>query len=127
MAQHQAALPQGRGLDIFRGMSATVLLVFCACPDDGSAERLADLLVTHGLAACVNIGPPLTSVYRWQGSMERSQERLLTIKTTAAAYPALERALREQHPYDLPEIIAVPVTRGLPGYLEWVKECTKDA
>lgn len=108
-------------------MSDTVLLVLSTCPDDGSAERLAESLVTRGLAACVNIGAPVTSIYPWQGKIERSLERPLFIKTTTAAYADLERELRAQHPYDLPEIIALPVTHGLPGYLEWVQTCTQDA
>jgi periplasmic divalent cation tolerance protein len=114
-------------LDIFRAMPDTVLLVLTTCPDDGSAERLAESLVTCGLAACVNVGAPVTSIYPWEGRIERAAERLLFVKTTTAAYAALERELREQHPYELPEIIALPVTHGLPGYLEWVQECTQNA
>lgn len=108
-------------------MSDAVLLVFSTCPDDGSAERLAEQLVQQGLAACVNIGPPVISVYRWKDNIERATERPIALKTTAAAYPALEQALRTRHPYEVPEIIAVPVNCGLPAYLEWVKECTKHA
>lgn len=107
-------------------MSQEVLLVLCNCPDDETADRLADQVVTAGLAACVNIGPAVTSVYRWQGTIERSHERMLFIKTTRAAYMRLEESLRAGHPYDLPEIVAIPISQGLPGYLEWVRECIRD-
>ena len=101
-----------------------ILLVLCTCPDRRTALDLATPLVEQGLAACVNIGSPITSVYRWQGSIERDQEYQLFIKTTAARYPDLERAIRAQHPYELPEIIAVPIEQGLTGYLQWVEKCT---
>ena len=99
----------------------SVLLVLCTCPPE-AAERLASALVEEQLAACVNVLPGIQSVYRWQGALERSAETLLLAKTTAERYPALETRLRELHPYDLPEIIALPVERGLPGYLAWVSE-----
>jgi periplasmic divalent cation tolerance protein len=76
--------------------------------------------VGRRLAACVNILPGVTSVYEWQGTLEQSAEHLLLIKTTAAAYPALEAGLRAAHPYELPEICALPLARGLPAYLDWV-------
>ncbi len=107
-------------------MPDPILLVFCTCPDDGTAERLAEALVTNGNAACVNIGPALSSVYSWLGELTVSDEVLMLIKTAESAYPGLESALQELHPYDVPEILAVPVTRGLPGYLEWVRECTSN-
>ena len=85
---------------------------------------LADELVEKGVAACVNIIPGVTSVYHWQGQRESSTETLLLIKTTQTQYPALESAIRSRHPYELPEIIAVPVEQGLDGYLNWVEQCT---
>jgi periplasmic divalent cation tolerance protein len=97
------------------------LLVLCTCPPE-AAERLASALVEEQLAACVNALPGIQSVYRWQGALERSAETLLLAKTTAERYPALESRLRELHPYELPEIIALPIERGLPGYLAWVRE-----
>jgi periplasmic divalent cation tolerance protein len=106
-------------------MSSPVLLIYCTCPADGTAERLAEALVTSGTAACVSIGPIQRSVYRWLDELEISEEVLLMIKTTETAYPSLESAIGAMHPYEVPEIIAVPVTHGLPGYLEWVIECTK--
>ena len=105
-------------------MSDPVLLVLCTCPADGTAERLAQALVTSGNAACVNIGPQIHSVYQWLGELQGSDEVLLLIKTTESTYPSLESELAAMHPYDVPEIIAVPVTKGLTGYLEWVRECT---
>lgn len=102
----------------------TVLLVLCNAPDAATAEKLADHLLQSRLAACVNILAPCSSRYRWQGVIETATEVPLLIKTTAAAYPRLEAALREHHPYELPEIIAVPVDRGLPAYLQWVADET---
>jgi len=89
-------------------------------PDRAAAERLADLLIEKRVAACVNILAPCRSVYRWQDAVQHEEEHPLLIKTTAAGYAALEAAIRAGHPYELPEIIAVPVERGLPAYLDWV-------
>ena len=101
------------------------LLVLTNLPDRAAAERLADMLIAKRLAACVNILAPCRSVYRWQGAVQRDEEHPMLIKTTAERYPALEQALREGHPYELPEIIAVPIERGLPAYLDWVAAETK--
>lgn len=107
-------------------MPTDVLVTLCTCPDDETAERIASALVAERLAACVNRLPGLTSVYLWQGRVERDKETLLLIKTTDARFAALARRLRELHPYELPEIIAIPVTKGLPEYLQWVSTCTSD-
>lgn len=96
------------------------LLVLTNLPDEETARRLADRLVAGRLAACVNILAPCRSVYRWQGRIEDAAEVPLLVKTTADRYPALEAAIRETHPYELPEIVAVPIAHGLPGYLAWV-------
>ncbi|MGD8587753.1 MAG: divalent-cation tolerance protein CutA [Chromatiales bacterium] len=106
-------------------MSTTALLILCTAPDRDNALRVAENLIDAGLAACVNITQPITSVYHWQGQRETAEEFLLLIKTTQEQYAALEAAILELHPYELPEIIAVPVTQGLPGYLDWVEQCTK--
>ncbi len=74
------------------------------------------------MAACVNILPGIRSVYRWQGKLESAQEILLLIKSHSQAYPALEQLIQRLHPYELPEIIAVPVENGLPAYLDWISE-----
>lgn len=98
----------------------TPLLVLSNLPDQASAEKLAHTLVEGKLAACVNILAPCTSVYQWQGKTEITTEIPLLIKTTAQAYPALEEAIRNQHPYELPEIVQVPITGGLPAYIQWL-------
>jgi periplasmic divalent cation tolerance protein len=103
----------------------SALLVFTDLPDRAAAERLADLLVEKKLAACVNILGPCRSVYRWKSEVQHDEEHPVLIKTTRERYDALEQALREGHPYELPEIIAVPIERGLPAYLEWVTAETK--
>lgn len=97
-----------------------VLLIVTHLPDQASAETLAAALVGERLAACVNILAPCRSVYRWQGGIEQATEVPVAIKTTAGRYAALEAAIRARHPYELPEIIAVPVTHGLPDYLAWI-------
>lgn len=101
--------------------TAQTLLILTNLPDAASAQALGERLVGERLAACVNILAPCRSIYRWQGAVESAGEVPLLIKTTAARYAALEAAIRAGHPYELPEIIAVPVTRGLPDYLSWVE------
>lgn len=101
------------------------LLVLTNLPDRAAAERLAHLVVAKNLAACVNILAPCRSVYRWKGEVQHDDEHPLLIKTTTERYGALEQTLRDGHPYELPEIIAVPIERGLPAYLEWVATETK--
>jgi periplasmic divalent cation tolerance protein len=98
----------------------TTLLVLTNCPDEESANAIALALVEDRLAACVNILPRVQSVYRWQGAVESATEIPLFIKSTATNYPALEAAIRNRHPYQVPEIIALPVERGLPAYLDWI-------
>ena len=105
----------------------SALLVLTNLPDRAAAERLGDMLIEKQLAACVNILAPCRSVYRWKGSVQHDEEHPMLIKTTVERYPALEQAIRAGHPYELPEIIAVPVERGLPGYLDWVVVETKAA
>jgi len=97
-----------------------ILLVLTNCPDEESANAIALTLVEARLAACVNILPRVQSIYRWQGAVESATEIPLFIKSTASNYPALEAAIRDHHPYQVPEIIALPVERGLPAYLDWI-------
>lgn len=104
--------------------SAPHLLILCTCPDEATAQIIADQLVDQQLAACVNILPGLTSVYQWQGKRETAQEHLLLIKTTNEAYQTLEQTITELHPYELPEVIAVPISQGLGGYLQWIEQQT---
>src|SRR5690349_1281186 len=98
----------------------STLLVLTNLPERAAAERLADMLIEKRLAACVNILAPCRSVYRWKDAVQHDEEHPMLIKTTAERYPAMEKALREGHPYELPEIIAVPISQGLPDYLAWV-------
>lgn len=97
-----------------------MLLVMTNLPDQASAEKLAASLVESRLAACVTILQPARSIYRWKGAIESANEVPLLIKTAEARYPALEDAIRTQHPYAVPEIVALPIASGLPDYLAWV-------
>jgi periplasmic divalent cation tolerance protein len=106
--------------------SDDILLVLTNAPDRDTAMRIADALLADRLAACVNVLGACRSVYRWREAVEQADEVPLLIKTTGARYAALEVALRKLHPYELPEIIAVPVAHGLPGYLQWVAEAVRD-
>ena len=106
-------------------MQSTKLLVITNVPDRAAAERLAEMLIAKRLAACVNILAPCRSVYRWKDAVQHDEEHPMLIKTSAERYAALEQALRAGHPYELPEIIAVPIERGLPAYLDWVAAETK--
>ena len=120
-----------------------ILFVYTTVAREDEARRLAEDLIAAGLAACVNIGAPVTSLFRWESSqdgdsggdedgsadqpasaaaVQSEREIPLVIKTTRDAYAALERRIREIHPYELPEIVAVPVDRGLPAFLAWIEE-----
>ena len=101
------------------------LLVLTTMPDETSGKQLARQLVSQKLAACVNLLPQMTSIYEWKGVNEEGTEHLLLIKSTSERYPELEMAIRSQHPYELPEIIATPITHGLPDYLNWIVEKTQ--
>lgn len=103
-----------------------VLVVLTNLPDRAAAENLAESLVQSRLAACVNILAPCRSIYRWKDAIRQDEEHPMLIKTTAERYPALEAAIRAGHPYELPEIIAVPAGAGLPAYLDWVREETRE-
>ena len=97
-----------------------VVEVAVTAPDRALASQLAEALVAERLAACAQVGGPVASVYRWQGRVERADEWVCRAKTTRAALPALERRVRSLHPYELPEILATPVT-GPAAYLAWVR------
>ncbi|MCK4951617.1 MAG: divalent-cation tolerance protein CutA [Gammaproteobacteria bacterium] len=99
-------------------------LIFCTCPDQSTAEKLAHHLIDESLAACVNILPGITSVYQWEGKRETGTELLLLIKTREEMYAALEKRITELHPYELPEIISVSIKNGLPGYMDWITQNT---
>ncbi|MDX1556737.1 MAG: divalent-cation tolerance protein CutA [Xanthomonadales bacterium] len=97
-----------------------VWVVLCTCPDDDTASSLARELVETRLAACVNIVPEIRSVFRWQGEVQSEAEALMVVKTTAGRYPALEAWLLDNHPYDVPEVLALPVENALAAYGQWV-------
>lgn len=99
----------------------TVIAVLTNLPDSESAFNLARELLRRRVAACVNVLPAATSFYRWQGKSEEASEHPVLVKTTQDRYADLEAAIRELHPYELPEIIAWPVTAGLAEYLDWVE------
>ena len=103
----------------------SVISIYAVFADADEAERIGRAMVEERLAACVNILGPVRSVYRWKGAVQHDEEHPMLVKTTAERYPELEKALRAAHPYELPEIIAVPVERGLAAYLEWVAAETK--
>ncbi|HEU4646424.1 MAG TPA: divalent-cation tolerance protein CutA [Burkholderiales bacterium] len=105
----------------------SALLVLTNLPDRAAAEKLADALIEKRVAACINILAPCRSVYRWQGAVQHDEEHPVLIKSTQAAYPALEAQIRALHPYELPEIVAVPIEHGLPAYLDWVAAQTQPA
>jgi len=98
----------------------SALIVITHAPDREVALKIAHALIERKLAACVNILAECTSVYRWQDQLETATEVPLLIKTRAEIYDDVEAAIKSLHPYELPEIVAVPVERGLPEYLEWV-------
>lgn len=101
-----------------------VCVVLCTCPDEDTSKILSTGLVEARLAACVNILPRVRSVFRWKGSVEDAAEVLMVIKTQVAHTAALEAWLVENHPYDLPEVLVLPVTGGSRDYLRWVVEET---
>lgn len=103
-------------------MAAEVLLVLCTFPDAAAAKRIARALIEQKLAACANITATVESVYRWEGKVEEASEVMVILKTTSERFEQLQAKLRELHPYEVPEIIAWPLSRGLPEYLRWVGE-----
>jgi periplasmic divalent cation tolerance protein len=103
-------------------MASDYCVIVTTCPDAASAENIARTLLERKLAACINILPGVKSFYTWKGVCESDEEHLLLIKTLFSAYPAVEQAIPELHPYELPEIIAVPIAAGLPGYLTWITQ-----
>ncbi len=99
---------------------AEALLVTCTFPDESRARRAARALVRRRLAACVQVLGPIHSTYRWRGRVEEAAEWLCLAKTTAPVWPRLEAALARLHPYDTPEIVALPVAAGSRRYLDWL-------
>ncbi len=103
---------------------ADKLIVLCACPDEDIAVAIGRVLVERRLAACVNVSGRVRSIYRWNGDVAEDTEVLMMIKTTQTHYPELEGVIVEQHPYELPEVIAVSIERGFERYLAWIQDST---
>ena len=101
-------------------MKINYQLLFCTCPDSAIAEKLATDLVKQALAACVNIVPGIQSIYCWQGAIEKQAEVLLLIKSTEDGYEKIAEFIKRHHPYENPELIAIPFEKGLPDYLQWL-------
>lgn len=95
-------------------------VVFITCPTKAVAQRLARTMVRRHSAACVNILGPAESLFWWQGTVDRAREWLLVVKLTRRRLPAVKQLLTQQHPYTVPELVALPISDGLPAYLSWV-------
>ena len=104
-----------------------IVVLITTLPDRESARTLGEALVRERLAACVNLMAECTSIYHWQGTVETAVEVPLWIKTRADLYPRIEQYIRTHHPYDLPEVIALPLATGLAPYLHWVERETEQA
>jgi len=98
------------------------IVILCTTPDMQSAKEIAQYLVEEKLAACCNILPEITSVYSWQGTIEQASEHVLLIKTQSNNFKKLEAAILKRHPYELPEIIGIDITKGSQKYLDWISE-----
>jgi periplasmic divalent cation tolerance protein len=103
-----------------------VVLILTTVPDDARGEALAQTLVEERLAACVNVLPAMTSIYRWRGAVERDSERQLVVKTTRDRIEAVRERIAQLHPYELPELLVVDVVDGGDSYLKWVRGSTLD-
>ncbi len=101
-------------------MRRDVLVVLVTCPAGEVASKLGRLLVEEKLAACVNVVGPIRSVYWWEGAVQEDEEALLVLKTTRAAWPKLRERILAEHPYEVPEVLALPVEDGAEAYLDWV-------
>jgi periplasmic divalent cation tolerance protein len=101
-----------------------VMILLCTCASREEARRIAEALVEERLAACVTVLPPVESIYRWQGKVERAEELQILVKSTSEKFPALSQRITELHSYDTPEILAVPIAEGSARYLAWLHEET---
>jgi periplasmic divalent cation tolerance protein len=106
-------------------LADVALLVLTQMPDHASAQALARALVEERLAACVTVGPPVDSLYHWRGEIETAKEVPVVIKTREDRYAAIEAAILARHPYELPEILAVPIQHGIQRYLDWIDAETR--
>ena len=108
-------------------MAEAAIVVLTNLPDRASAGKLARDLIERRLAACVNVGATVESIYHWRGEIETATEVPLAIKTRAVLFSKVEAAIRRFHPYELPEIVAVPITHASPAYLDWITAETRSA
>ena len=106
-------------------MKQTHIAILCTVPTFSVAQKIANELVSRELAACCNIIPGITSIYRWQGKVETDDELLIIIKSTEENYKAIENSIKELHPYEVPEILSFQIKQGLDKYLHWINEVTK--
>ena len=113
---HEARSPEGHAAD-----AGAVWVVCTTLPSEAEAQRLSRLILEARVAACVNCGAPGRSEYWWEGRLETAQEWPVTIKTTSARFAALEALIMAHHPYEVPEIVALPVVAGASAYLDWVR------
>lgn len=105
---------------------SSYVIALTTWPAGHDVDGFATTVVSEGLAACVNVQPAMRSIYRWKGEVERAEEHQLVLKTTAEHVEALERRIRELHPYDVPEFLVLPVVAGSEAYLNWVGDSTRD-
>jgi periplasmic divalent cation tolerance protein len=101
------------------------IVILSTCPNWATAEKLAKTLVENGICACANIIPGLTSIYRWKGEICRDNEIFLIIKTIRRLYPEVEKTIKLNHPYEVPEIVVLPIVEGSEEYISWLKACGK--
>lgn len=101
-------------------ITRSALLILTTLPNRAGAEALARDLLAARLAACVQIGATLQSLYHWRGEIETAEETPVAVKTRSELYGRVQEAIRQRHPYELPEIVAVPITDGSPAYLDWI-------
>ncbi len=107
-------------------MSSDYVIVLTTFPDQNGAEELAGMLISKQLAGCVNILPEMTSIYEWKGNLEKGKEHQMVIKTRPHLVPEIEHLVNAHHPYELAELLVVPVVDGSKGFLNWITESTHD-
>jgi periplasmic divalent cation tolerance protein len=98
------------------------IIIFCTTPTNEISMRIAEACINNHAAACCNILPGITSVYRWQGKVETDNEQLLLLKTTEDKFEIVENIIKKIHPYDVPEIVSVPINNGSRSYLQWINQ-----
>lgn len=101
-------------------------VILCNVPDEETGRAIANALLARRLAACVNLLPGVQSIYRWQGAIQEAREVTMVIKTVASRYQEIEQTIRSLHPYELPEIIGLPISDGLTAYMDWVNAETRN-